>query len=159
MNRTALLALVGLGLFAVLSLVNLGVAASNWTAVWRGLDQITMELGDIWVSESRDRVDVEFHVSNGSGRPLTLRQIDGWARLSGRSIGGGTERFSDLVLAPGERARVVVENRVTPPDRAYVGERIDAGDASWVVGGRVSVVVDDLTDPIWLPFQWRVDQP
>jgi hypothetical protein len=159
MNRLSWVALLSLALLSLFALSNLAVASSNWTAVWRGLDEITLELGDVRVAEDHSQIDVELFMTNGADRVLVLREVETRLQLSGRSITGGTERFRELQLQPGERMRIEVDNRVVAGDRAYVRERIDAGSYSWVVGGRISVVVDDLTDPIWLSFRWRSDHP
>jgi hypothetical protein len=159
MNRLSLGALFSLAVLALLALTNLAVASSNWTAVWRGLDLVTLELGGIRVAEDHSQVDVELILTNGADRVLVLREVETRLQLSGRSVSGGTERFRDLRIQPGESVRIQVENRLVSADRTYVRERIDAGAYSWVVGGRISVVVDDLTDPIWLSFRWRSNHP
>lgn len=141
----------------MLSLASLGIAGRNWVAQWRGFDQLEMSVDRVDFNEQDRAITVTTRFFNGSDQVIEIHTLDTGLRLSGRSITGGSERYSQQLLQPGDLVELQTEQRVHGQEVAIVRDAISAGDEVWNVTGRVRVSVDDLSDPIWLPFRYELD--
>jgi hypothetical protein len=143
---------------SLLALVSLGSAARGWTSIWQGFDQLTMGVDAVEVAEDRRSAEVVISFTNHSDEELRIHALEAGVRLSGRSVSAGSDRYDDLLLAPGDEVTVRVSMQITPMEREFLNQRLERNEGlTWNVTGRVSVSVEDLSDTLWLPYRANLD--
>lgn len=125
--------------------------------MWQGFDQLAMSVDAVDYEPDEREIIVSTTFVNQSDETLQIHVLDTGLRLTGRSITAGTERYSQLFLAPGEEVHLQTFQRVHGQDAATLGDEISTGNETWNITGRVKVSVSDLSEPIWLPFRYDVE--
>jgi NaMN:DMB phosphoribosyltransferase len=142
---------------ALISGLSLGAAAQGWLSLWQGFDNLAMSVDSVDYDPETREIVVTTTFVNESDERLQIHALDTGLRLSGRSITAGSERYGQLVLAPGEEIHLETTQRVQSQEHSTVREAIERGGSVWNVSGRVQVSVSDLSDPLWLPFRYEVN--
>jgi hypothetical protein len=137
---------------AVVGLGTLSVAGRNWVASWQGLDQLNLAVNGVEYDPDERALIVSTTFLNNSDQQIQIIELDTGLRLSGRSITGGSQRYAQQTLDPGEDVDLETTQRVPNEDAPLVEEHIESSEGTWNVNGRVRVAVSDLSDPVWLPF-------
>ncbi len=146
--------LVGIAMLAIFSM---GSSARNWISLWQGFDQLSMSLDAVEVLEDNRRITVDVTVVNNSDETLQVHVLETGLRLDGRSVTGGSQRFEEFLLEPGESASLQTTQQVTGDDVAFLSDRRENPNATWNVNGRLQVSVEGLSEPQWLPFRYNMD--
>lgn len=144
------LALLLLGLLAIIVGSNMVVASGRFVAAYETYDRLELSLSRFHYTSSDDPIDAELLITNPDGERMTILAVELHLRLGVRDIGGGEARPKE-VLERGGSLAVPVELAIND---ANVVRRADE-PLDWRVSGRVQVRLREGTPSVWIPFVVR----
>ena len=148
-------ALVILGVIAVVMTVNYVTATSRFLDANRAYDGLTLTLQDFSFTDAASPVVVDIAIENPVDSDVEILAINLTLRAGIQSVGGEGIRV-DEVLAQGETRVYRIDARITDQN---IVRQLEGEEIRWLIRGEIQVRLDDDLEPVWIQFSVRTVTP